>query len=443
MEISPNSQSVAGAISIYKMSEPVSATTSGVYLGKTAIYKLPFYLDSSVLINPHMAIIGISGAGKSYMLKSVVAKSVLHRNSKVLTIDWNDEYRELIEFLSGQILSFGRDFKINIMDVYSVPSGISNITELMDSMIELEEGQKSELHSHLLELFGGNGPKNLRVLISKIKTKDLLLSNKLLQLEGNPFFADRTEFDMGKVLDGIYSINLSTLRDSSQRGELVKFILKLVIDCMHKMKIGCGIQRILVLDEAWRLLKNSDEVGTLYREGRKYGISVISATQLASDINNEIMANVGCLAIFRLQNERDYGILENAGLIEPNTKSVLCSLGIGSCMLCLAYKSNPTSPSKFYMERISGMEFGNLHFSGENMRRQISQKRFLDITGSFHDPDLKERIISFSIQNGKNIEISSFVRFLTEIGLDRVSVVCYLRQLGIDDLTIVNAYESA
>ena len=274
-----NSRAVAGAIALYKMSEPVSASASGIYLGKTMVYKLPFYLDTTDLINPHMAIIGTSGAGKSYLLKSFVAKSVLHGNARVLAIDWNDEYRELMEFLSGKILSFGRDFRINIMDVYTDTGSIANITELMDGMVELDRAQKSELHNRLLALFGEDGPKNLKTLISRTKGEDALLSSKLLQLKDNPFFADATEFDMGMMLDGIYSINLSTLRDGSQRGQFVKFMLKLIIDCMHRMRISGGIKRILVLDEAWRLLRNTDEVGTLYREGRKYGISVISATQ--------------------------------------------------------------------------------------------------------------------------------------------------------------------
>src|SRR5208283_3881850 len=106
-----NSRAVAGTIAVYKMSEPVSTMPAGIYMGKTMVYKLPFYLNYSDMINPHMAIIGMSGAGKSYMLKSVLAKSVIHNNSRVLAIDWNDEYRELIEFLSGRILSFGKDFK--------------------------------------------------------------------------------------------------------------------------------------------------------------------------------------------------------------------------------------------------------------------------------------------------------------------------------------------
>jgi len=209
------------------------------------------------------------------------------------------------------------------------------------------------------------------------------------------------------------------------------------------MEVGGGRQRMLILDEAWRLLKNPEEMGTLYREGRKYGISMISATQMASDINNEIVANAGCLALFRLQSEKDYDILENTGLISPTEKKRLGSMEMGSCMLYLAYKGKVAHPSRFYLERVSGMEFGNLCFSGGTMKCKLSYRKFLDVTDQLIEPHLKERIISFVSQNGKELELSVFVRFLEEAKLDRAAIVCYLRELSIPDISIVNSYENA
>jgi hypothetical protein len=439
-----NSKSIAGAICLYKMSEPASSEPHGIYLGKTMIYGLPFYLDHTSLINPHMAIIGMSGSGKSYLLKSFVAKSVINNGASMLAIDWNDEYREMVEFLSGTVLSFGNDFKINIMEVYCGSlGGASNTTELIDTMLGLEQSQRSSLHNLLLELFGEEGPKNLTSLVRKAKSREPLLADRLLQLSSNPFFADHTEFDISKVLDGIYSINLATLRDSAQRAELVRFILRLVIDCMHKTEIEERRQRIIVLDESWRLLKNSDEVGTLYREGRKYGISVVCATQMASDINNEIVANSGCLALFRLQSEQDYSILENIGLTSPESKGLLSSLGTGSCMLCLAYKGSSGGQSRFYIKRVSGLEFGRLQIICGRMKHEISYKKFLEVTDIFDDRALKDKISAFALQNRKNIDTVAFVRFLGEIGLNRPETVFYLRELGVDDLSIVSAYEKA
>jgi ABC-type dipeptide/oligopeptide/nickel transport system ATPase component len=426
------------------MSEPIPGGQGGIYLGKTLVYGLPFYLDCNSLMNPHIAIIGMSGSGKSYLLKSVVAKSVINQGAKLLAIDWNDEYSELIGFLSGKVLNFGKDFRINVMDTYSGSlGGASNLVELIDTMLGLEQTQRSLLHGVILELFGEEGPKNLGSLISKVKAQEPILAGRLSQLSGNPFFAGHTEFNIGKILDGVYSINLSTLRDSAQRAELVRFVLRLVIDCMHKTEIQEGKRRILVLDESWRLLKNSDEVGTLYREGRKYGISVVSATQMASDINNEIVANSGCLAVFRLQSEQDYSILENIGLIGQDSKTIIGSLGIGSCMLSLAYKGNTGGSSSFYIKKISGIEFGRLKMMCGTMKYEISYQRFLAVTELLCDMHLKDKIASFALQNQKSIDVESFIRFLGETGLPRADIVFYLRELGIDDLAIVNAYEKA
>jgi hypothetical protein len=426
------------------MSEPVTKSTNGIYLGKTMAYKLPFYLDRSVLINPHMAIIGMSGSGKSYFLKAIVTKSVIYHRASLLAIDWNDEYHELIEFLNGKVLSFGSDFRINVMDVYSGSlGGASNITELIDAMLGLDKEQRSSLHGLLLSLFSEPVAKNLSSLARIAKDHDKVLAGRLAQLFGNPFFADKTEFDMAKVLDGIYSINLSTLRDNSQRAELVRFILRLVIDSMHKMEIGAEKQRILVLDESWRLLKNSDEVGILYREGRKYQLSVICATQMASDINNEIVANSGCLAFFRMQNENDYAIIENIGLIDSIAKATIGSLETGSCMLHLSYKENKGQPSKFCIERILGTEFGRMLINGDSMRYELSYKKFLEITESLCEGTLKDKAASFALQNRKGLDLTSFVRFLSEAGLDRPGIVCYLREIGIYDYDIVAAYEKA
>ena len=65
-------------------------------------------------------------------------------------------------------------------------------------------------------------------------------------------------------------------------------------------------ERMIVLDETWRLVRNSEEVGILFREGRKYGFSVIVATQLASDISNEVLSNAASVFLFRMQNDSDY-----------------------------------------------------------------------------------------------------------------------------------------
>ena len=430
------------------MSEPVSDPESGIYLGRTAIYKLPFYLDSSALLNQHMTIIGMSGSGKSYALKSILTKSSIRFNTRILVVDWNNEYNEIMDFLSGRILSLGLDFRVNILEMYPCdPTGISDMVAMIDGFVKLDDGQKSELHSLVSLCAKSDRRISISALLSRLEQpgeRKKILAAKLSQIADNPIFAERTDFDIGSILDGVYSINLSLLRSNVQRGELVRFVLKLIIGQMHKMgAAGSGTRRVIVLDEAWRLIRNSEEVGVLFREGRKYNISIIAATQLASDINNEVIANAGCLLIFRLQSEQDYKILGNAGIVEERLRERIGGLGMGGCMLYLVNKSCGSAPSRFFIERVSGMEFGTVHIHGGRMRMQISYSCFVQATEETVEAKLHHKIMSFVSDNGRQISVPAFVGFLGRLGLQRAGIVCYLRKLGIDDYTIVSAYDKA
>ena len=77
------------------------------------------------------------------------------------------------------------------------------------------------------------------------------------------------------------------------------------------------------------------------------------------------------------------------------------------------------------------------------MRLQISYKKFLNATSELIEPSLYDKVVSFVLENGRNIEASNFIRFLRSIGLDRPSIVCYLREMDIDDYTIVSTYDCA
>src|SRR5208283_3310008 len=116
---------------------------------------------------------------------------------------------------------------------------------------------------------------------------------------------------------------------------------------MHRSKMGKGNGVLIVLDEGWRLLGNSEEVSVLFREGRKYGFGLIVATQLVKDINNEALANSACIAIFRLQNSEDYELLMGAGVIDAQDMQRLSRLDVGSCMIELAERESGGRIRKF------------------------------------------------------------------------------------------------
>ena len=426
------------------MSEPLTEPANGVYLGRTRIYKLPFFMDVNALLNPHMTIIGMSGSGKSYTLKAIIARGVLQNRSKVLVLDWNNEYKDLVQFISGEVLSLGTDFIINIFDLYTREQRtLRSATELIKTMVALDDRQHSFLYSMLSSMREKGKHIDIYALSDELDSSgseiEKELASRLSQLFGSPLFAKSTNFNVSKVLQGSYSINLSMLKDDAQRGEVARLVLSMVTSAMHEMPLSCGTPRMIVLDEAWRLIRNSAEVGVLFREARKYGISIIAATQLASDINNEVMANSGCIAVFRLQSETDYQTLESIGLIDQGSRKILNELPVGSCMLSLAYKGSQ-QPSKFFIEKVSGVEHRLIMLRGIGMKK-INYGVLERVSDEMLGAQQKEKALAFVEENGREIGIKRFVKFLHGIGLSRPDVVCYLHKIGISDREIVDAYD--
>lgn len=458
MKISTNSSSriVSGSIYLERMSEPCLIDDfSGVYIGKSKICKIPFFLDLDKLINRNIAILGMSGSGKSYFLRSFIIRSNLQRGSSVLIIDWNNEYRDIVDFLGGKTFTLGTTLRINIFELYDLENvkNIKSISDVISSSINLNEEESYLVYNKILFMNSkkGNSNLNLRGLIDGLnKDRNALskiISNKLLQLKDNPMFADKIGFSMQDILDGVISIDFSMLRDDTQRGEISKTIFRIIIELMHNSILGINKnnEKIIVLDEAWRLIKNSEDVGVLFREGRKYGFCVAVATQIANDINNEVISNVACLLLFRLQNDSDYKLLVDSGIINEEYKKAIMHLHVGGCLVSMALKEDNSRISKFFIDHTDGImtDFYNMIIGGK-MQNRVSYRLFMESTRKIQaSNEIKESIINFIRENNNEIDDIQLVKFMLNLKLERSEIIYYLRNLGLKDLEIVKAYDNA
>ncbi|MDE1871527.1 MAG: DUF87 domain-containing protein [Candidatus Micrarchaeota archaeon] len=454
MNINENSNSKEASKSIYlgRMSEPYFTDSDrGIYVGKSKIYKIPFFLDLDNLINRNMAILGMSGAGKSYFLKSFVIRSALQRNSYVLIIDWNGEYNSVIEFLGGKNLILGTDFKVNVFKLYDLKS-IKNIKIVSDCIVlslNLNEEESYIIYNKILSMCYPNSViKNLSELITGFKNDtnpdSEKLANKLLQLKENPMFAEGTDFAVDEILDGIINIDFSMLKDNVQRNDISRSIFMIIIELMHNTKIEAKKEKLIILDEAWRLIKNSNDVGVLYREGRKYGFCIITATQLVQDIDNEVISNAASIVIFRLQNEADYSLLLNSGIIREEDKKIIMQLQTGGCMFSIAFKNDNNQICKFFIESTDGISTSFYNIKSGKMRRRISHRLLMESTSKLNaSNEIKERLIGFISENNRELDDVHLVAFMVNAGIPRLEIVYYLRLLGLKDEHIVMAYNSA
>ncbi|MDE1868435.1 MAG: DUF87 domain-containing protein [Candidatus Micrarchaeota archaeon] len=363
MTLLSNSKVASSSLCLSAMSECSPRSGTGIYIGRTSVYKMPFILDTDEMMNPHISVIGTSGSGKTYLLKAIIARSAIHLGANVLMLDWTGEYSKLVEHLGGVEFGVGAGF-------------------------------------------------------------------------------DADSIDINDMLDGIASLNLSRLRQDGQKAAVTKHIVEAISRRMHNYGIGSKKTHMIVLDEAWRLISESNELGALFREGRKYGFGVVLATQLVSDIKNEVIANSATVAIFKLQNSDDVSTLVSSGVICQDDTLTIGALGQGSCMLHLSFKDSGALKRNVIIDKVDGVELGFYEFRGNGMR--VQDRKFRGETEKLHlGEDAKAKLYSFVDASDRHVDEAGLISLLIKLGVKRPMIVTYMRSLGLDDFSIVAAYEAA
>jgi len=101
---------------------------------------------------------------------------------------------------------------------------------------------------------------------------------------------------------------------------------------------------VAILDEAHQFLDKSlgdeyshvalDSFGIIAKEGRKYGLTTILATQRPRDIPEDVLSQMGMFIVHRLINEKDRQVVEKAcGNMDASAASFLPTLGQGEAIL--------------------------------------------------------------------------------------------------------------
>lgn len=101
---------------------------------------------------------------------------------------------------------------------------------------------------------------------------------------------------------------------------------------------------VCLLDEAHQFLEKTvgdefsaislDAFGLIAKEGRKYGLTTVLATQRPRDIPEDVLSQLGTLIVHRLTNDRDRGVVERAcGEIDRSAAAFLPMLGQGEALI--------------------------------------------------------------------------------------------------------------
>lgn len=122
----------------------------------------------------------------------------------------------------------------------------------------------------------------------------------------------------------------------------------------RRLQVFLEIPTVVILDEAHQFLNKHlgdetnritlDNSGLISKEGRKYGLTCILATQRPRDIPDDVLSQMGMFVVHRLINELDRKIVEKAyGHLDGAAAAFLPVLRQGEAILVGADFSMPMS----------------------------------------------------------------------------------------------------
>ena len=307
-------------------SQFLQADNEGVWLGLNR-NNIPIIKDIFKLPNPNGLILAQSGGGKSYFSKLLIARYLLS-GTKVMVIDPQGEYRNLIERFEGQRINLARTSKtmINPLDLMGhdyIEKRLS-LMDLMKIMLgELSDVQKPFIDRALTKTYELKGiDKNPDTW----QNTPPILEDLLKVLENMEKRATRLEKTtlrslinrLSMYVDGVFSFfNQHTNIDFNNNfvcfdigdmpNQVKPSIMFLVLDYVY-MKMKSDLKRkILLIDEAWSLLSRAEDAEYIFeivKTCRKFNLGLLLINQeveglLNSKAGKSVLANSSYTLLMR------------------------------------------------------------------------------------------------------------------------------------------------
>ena len=313
--------------------------------------------DRFSLENGNMVIFAKSGSGKSYASKLEILRSLMI-GTNVIVIDPENEYKNLCDSVGGTYfkISLTSDQHINPFDIPQVPKGedpadvfrshILNLTGLLKIMLgDISVEEESLLDRALTETYSSyditpENPNFLKIdppLISDLQT---VLHNT----EGGRSMAEK----LYRFTEGSYAgfINRRTNIDLQNRlivfsmrdleDELRPIAMYVILNFIWNIVRSEMKRRLLVIDEAWVLMKYPDGAAFLFglaKRGRKYYLGLTTITQevedfLSSPYGKPIITN-SSLQLLLKQAPASIDIIAQTFNLTSAEKNLLLEAGVG------------------------------------------------------------------------------------------------------------------
>ncbi|OGK15447.1 hypothetical protein A2774_05035 [Candidatus Roizmanbacteria bacterium RIFCSPHIGHO2_01_FULL_39_12c] len=311
--------------------------------------------DRFTLENANSVILGKSGGGKSFLVK-LESSRLLMMGIDVLIIDPENEYQKLAESVGGEFVVFstGSQYKINPFDLATSnpePDELSNKILDLHSLMRVIMGELTPSQDALLdralvltyrerginqdpETFKNQPPllEDLYKIFIGMETPEAReLADRLEKfVKGSAagIFNQRSNFDIKNPF------TVFGIRDLEEN--LRPVAMYIVLDYIWNRVRKDRKKRILIVDEAWYLIKQKDSGAYLHsfaKRARKYQLGLTTITQdvedfLSTDDGKAIITN-SSLQIILKQSTAAVDKISQTFYLTGGEKHFLLSAGVG------------------------------------------------------------------------------------------------------------------
>ncbi|MDE1873660.1 MAG: ATP-binding protein [Candidatus Micrarchaeota archaeon] len=468
----------------YLLNDP----TESIFIGITKLFHVPFTWTFASLTNPHVAVVGITGAGKSFFVKTFLTRASYIWNTNAIIIDWAGEYKAWVKQSGGVVVSLGKGDYINIMDLSGMKpvdrsKQIIGSFEILTDISDYPEQKRLTVEAveQAYVNFGfamadppppGKESPTLKDVIGLLEEKlqegtyqyPAELENAVYRLrqfarEGEDYFARKSTIDLGKLASsGLVAIDLSNLPDEKFRALAALFILQTLKEKMRMegWSASKGLKALVVLDEAWKVASDerSDAV-MIVREGRKYQFGLIVASQNPTDINEAIFSNVGTTIMLRIRFEKFLDYLQGSLNFSDFMRKEISKFGVGQAAIDMSFQTSVQFPEVFLIERVVGeipLDVYTITIADVLSQQELSdanvQKEYyfekIDLNSKFIQSNVNSEAINniFKELDTRNrmVDVRSLVQVMSNEKVGKDTIVELLRSFGLSDAVITKVF---
>lgn len=288
--------------------------------------------DRFSLENANMVVFAKSGAGKSFTVKLEALRSMMI-GSDILIIDPENEYQKLAEAVGGSYirLSLNADTRINPFDLprvidsdeaddalranlvtlhglFRLMLGGSQATAMGQIMAALTPAEEADLDQGLIDTYARAGITSDPLTHNSTPPTISDLYDTLLHMGGTgPALAQRLRKYTTGTFAGIFSQqsnidinnNMVVFNIRDLEDELRPVAMYIVLSHIWNITRTDIRKRMLIVDEAWQLMKYDDSANFLFslaKRARKYYLGLTTITQdvedfMGSKMGRAIVAN--------------------------------------------------------------------------------------------------------------------------------------------------------